>query len=93
MKKSKINFILATIAAIFITCSCSKSVNNDYQKPQLLSPLVDKSKLYGVCDMSFEEYDWRSAEEKIDYHQSHLLMNSLGANSVRFWTQFYYFMD
>ena len=93
MKKSKINFILATMAAIFITCSCSKSVNIDYQKPQLLSPLVDKSKLYGVCDMSFEEYDWRSAEEKIDYHQSHLLMNSLGANSIRFWTQFYYFMD
>ena len=55
--------------------------------------IIDKNKLYGVCDMSFEEYDWRSAPEKIDYHQSHLLMKSLGATSVRFWTHFYYFME
>ena len=66
---------------------------NDLTNGKLDTPLVDKTKLYGICDLSFEEYDWRSAEEKIDYHESHLLMKHLGVTSVRFWTQFYYFMS
>ena len=67
--------------------------SNDLINKNLISSFVDKSKLYGVCDLSFEEYDWRSANEKIDYHESHLLMQHLGVTSVRFWTQFYYFMN
>lgn len=97
MKNKKI-FIL-TLSSLCILASCGKT-NNAVATfdPNIIHDLpfvVDKSKLYGMCDLSYEEDYWRNSnpETKIDYHYSHQLMKNLGVTSVRFWTHFSYFMS
>ena len=95
--KNKLSLLLCAIPMALCTTACNfKTPEFSYttsRQSQINSLGVDQSRLYGVCDMAFEEYDWRSEGSKIDYHESHKLISALGATTVRFWTNFYYIMN
>lgn len=95
--KKKISLLLCAIPMALCTTACSFKTpefsSTTSRQSQVNSLGVDQSRLYGVCDMAFEEYDWRSEGNKIDYHESHKLISALGATTVRFWTNFYYIMN
>ncbi len=89
MKRNKCLLFLGSIFSLVLTgCDfifpkkTEPTTNENGNNNQNEEPFsVNKDYLYGITDISFEEYTW----SQIDYKFAHKLFSNLGVTSVRFW--------